>query len=152
MTVYFKRVINNRKGFTLIELMVVLVILGLLVGIFAPKIIGRTDEAKVTKTKVQIRNIESALKLYKLDNGVYPTTEQGLDALISKPTIGEIPTEWREGGYLEGTKIPDDPWGNPYFYLSPGTDDRDYDLFSTGADGIIGGEGINADIKSWELQ
>jgi len=101
------------SGFTLIELMVVIVILGVLAAVIAPRIIGRTDEAKVTEAMVQIRNFETALKLYKLDNGVYPSTEQGLDSLVEKPTVGTPPKKWRDGGYLESRKLPNDPWGNP---------------------------------------
>src|SRR3989338_6299112 len=104
--------IKNNKGFTLIELMVVVLILGILAAIIAPRIIGRTDDARVTEAKVQIKNLETALKLYKLDTGTYPTTEQGLDALIEKPTVGVIPKKWREWGYLEVKKIP------LYLYLS----------------------------------
>src|SRR4030067_2382078 len=108
--------IKNNKGFTLIELMVVVLILGILAAVIAPRIIGRTDEARVTEAKVQIKNLETALKLYKLDNGLYPTTEQGLEALVEKPATGVIPRNWRQGGYLEKKRIPADPWGNPYLY------------------------------------
>jgi len=111
----------NNKGFTLLELIVVMFILGLLAVIVAPRIIGRTDDARITKAKIQIKNFETALKLFKIDNGFYPSTEQGLEALIQKPTIGRIPTNYREGGYLEQKKIPLDPWGNPYVYICPGT-------------------------------
>ncbi len=139
----------NERGFTLIEIMVVLIIIGLLAGIIVPKLIGRTEEAKRTKAKMQIKNLQTALDLYKLDNGVYPSTEQGLQALVEKPTIGEIPKHWREGGYID--KIPKDPWGNPYVYISPGVH-GEYDLYSYGADGEEGGEGKNADIQSWNLE
>lgn len=141
---------RNNKGFTLIELMVVIVILGILAAIIAPKIIGRTDEAKVTEAKVQIKNLETALKLYKLDNGVYPSTEQGLDALVKKPVTGTIPRNWREGGYLEKKKTPLDPWSNRFVYVSPGVN-GDYDIISYGADGVRGGEGFNKDIENWNL-
>jgi general secretion pathway protein G len=141
---------KGQRGFTLIELMVVIVILGILAAIIAPRIIGRTDEAKVTKAKVQIRNFETALKMYKLDNGTYPTTEQGLEALIQKPSVGVIPKNWREGGYLEMNKVPLDSWGNKYVYLSPGSH-GDFDIISYGADGVQGGDGYNADIESWNL-
>lgn len=139
----------NEEGFTLIEIMVVIIILGLLVAIVAPKILGRTDDARITATKLQIRQLEEALHLYKLDSGVYPSTEQGLDALINKPNIGEIPMHWREGGYAP--KIPNDPWTHPYVYLSPGAH-GDYDLLSYGADGEPGGEGKNRDIESWNIE
>jgi general secretion pathway protein G len=141
----------NAKGFTLIELMVVVIILGILAGLIVPRFMGRTDEAKIVKAKVDISAIETAVKLYKLDNGVYPTTEQGLQALIEKPESGKIPSKWHEGGYLEKEKIPTDPWGNAYVYLSPGLH-GDYDIISYGADGTPGGEGINADINSWEIE
>jgi general secretion pathway protein G len=140
----------NNKGFTLIELMVVVLILGILAAIIAPRIIGRTDDARVTEAKVQIKNLETALKLYKLDSGTYPATEQGLEALIEKPATGVIPKKWREGGYLEVKKIPLDPWGSPYIYISPGLH-GDYDLISFGADGIKGGEGFDKDIESWNI-
>lgn len=142
---------TKEKGFTLIELMVVIVILGILAAIIAPKIVGRTDEAKVTEAKVQIKNFETALKLYKLDSGVYPSTEQGLEALVSKPSAGSIPRNWREGGYLEQKKVPADPWGNKYLYSSPGAH-GDYEIISQGADGARGGEGFAKDIESWNLE
>ncbi len=141
---------KGAKGFTLIELMVVIVILGLLAAIIAPRIMGRTDEARVTEAKVQIKNFETALKLYKLDNGSYPTTEQGLNALVEKPSTGHIPDKWREGGYLEKKSIPKDPWGNPYLYVSPGLN-GEYDILSYGADGTRGGDKINSDIESWNM-
>ena len=145
------QLVNNRKGFTLIEIMVVIVILALLAALVGPKLMGRTDEAKVTDTRVQIKNIETALKLYKLDTGNYPATEQGLDALIVKPTVGVIPKGYKDGGYLESKKVPKDPWGNDYLYVSPG-EHGDYDLFSYGADGAKGGEGKNGDITSWDTK
>lgn len=143
--------VNGEKGFTLIELMVVIVILGILAAIIAPRIIGRTDEAKVTEAKIQIRNFETALKLYRLDNGVYPSTDQGLDAVVRRPATGLIPKNWREGGYLEKKSIPPDPWGNPYVYASPGLS-GDFDIISYGADGVRGGDGYNKDIESWNLE
>jgi general secretion pathway protein G len=146
-----KKIIQNNRGFTLIEIMVVIVILALLAALVAPKLIGRSDDAKIADAKVQIRNIETGLKLYKLDSGVYPTTEQGLQALVEKPTVGQIPNNWRTGGYLESKTIPKDPWKNDYLYLSPG-EHGDYDLCSYGADGVKGGEGNNADICSWDMK
>ena len=142
---------SNNRGFTLIEIMVVIVILSLLAVLVAPKIIGRSDDAKVADAKVQIRNIETGLKLYKLDSGIFPSTEQGLEALVTKPTSGTIPKNWKEGGYLESKGIPKDPWSNPYLYLSP-SDHGDYDLCSLGADGVKGGEGKNADICNWDMK
>ena len=142
---------HNRRGFTLIEIMVVIVILALLAALVGPKIMGRTDDAKIQTTKTQIRNLESALKLYKLDSGAYPTTEQGLNALVTKPTVGVIPKSYKDGGYLESKNVPKDGWGNDYLYVSPG-DHGDYDLYSYGADGVKGGDGKNADINSWDLK
>ncbi len=145
-----KQTLLNNRGFTLIEIMIVVVILALLAALVAPKIIGRSDDAKIADAKVQIRNLETALKLYKLDNGSYPTTDQGLLALVEKPTIGQIPKNYRAEGYVESKTVPQDPWKNDYVYLSPG-EHGDYDLYSFGADGVRGGEGINADIESWNL-
>lgn len=144
-----KKTLKRNDGFTLIEIMVVLIIIGLLAGIVVPKLMGRTEEAKRTKTAVQIKNLQSSLDLYKLDNGIYPSTDQGLQALTEKPAVGEIPNNWKEGGYIE--KIPKDPWGSNYVYISPGVH-GDYDLYSYGADGEEGGEGRNADIQSWSLE
>jgi len=138
-------------GFTLIELMVVIVILGILAGLIIPKIMGRPEEARRMKAKVQIESMETALKLYKLDNGSYPTTEQGLQALVEAPSVGQLAKAWREGGYLEKGKVPKDPWGNEYVYLCPGIH-GDCDLSSYGPDGEPGGEGEDEDINSWELE
>ena len=138
-------------GFTLIELMVVLVILGVLASLIVPRIMGRPEEARRIKARVDIQSLETAVKLYNLDNGNYPTTEQGLQALIEPPATGTLPKNWREGGYLEKGKIPEDPWGNEYIYLSPGSH-GDFDIISYGADGEAGGEGKDADIVSWELE
>jgi general secretion pathway protein G len=136
------------RGFTLIELMVVIVILGILAGLIIPRIMGRPDEARQTKARIMIEGIETALKLYRLDNGFYPTTEQGLRALVEASTIQPVPRNWREGGYLEKGKVPKDPWGNDFVYLSPGTQ-GEMDLISYGADGQPGGEGKNKDITNW---
>ena len=141
----------NARGFTLIELMVVIVILGILAGLIVPRIMGRPEEAKQLKAKIQIESLETALKLYKLDNGTYPDTQQGLQALIEKPETGKIPPKWKEGGYLEKGKLPKDPWGGDFIYLSPGVH-GEYDLTSYGADGVPGGEGKNKDINSWEIE
>ncbi len=137
-------------GFTLLEIIVVVFILSLLVAIVAPRIMGKTDDARIAEAKVQIRNFETALKLFKLDNGFYPDTEQGLDALIKKPEKGRPCTNYKEGGYLEQKKIPLDPWGNPYVYASPGLH-GDFDIISFGADAKEGGEGKDADITNWAL-
>ena len=138
------------RGFTLIELMVVIVILGILAGLIIPRIMGRPEEAKQLKGKLQIESLETALNLYKLDNGGYPDTEQGLQALIEKPETGRLPKKWRKGGYLEKGRLPKDPWGNDFIYLSPGAH-GDYDIISYGYDGIPGGEDKNKDINSWEI-
>jgi len=143
--------VKTEKGFTLIEVLVVIFILSILAALVAPKIIGRTDDARIAEAKLQIKNFETALKLFKLDNGFYPSTEQGLEALIEKPTIGRIPQNYREGGYLEQKKIPLDPWGNPYIYLCPGVH-GEYDIISYGADGKEGGEGKDADITNWNIK
>jgi general secretion pathway protein G len=141
--------VGNRRGFTLIELMVVIVILGILAGLIVPRIMSRPEQAKRLKARMQIESIATALKLYKLDNGSYPTTEQGLQALVEQPSSGTIPKNWRKGGYLEKGRVPKDPWDNDFIYLSPGIHD-DFDLISYGADGSSGGEEKNADINSWE--
>ena len=140
---------RDQRGFTFVEIMVVVAILAILAAIVVPRIMGRTDEAKITAAKVQMRNIEGALKLYKLDTGKYPRTEHGLEALVTKPTSGKVPNNWRKGGYLPA--IPKDPWGTPFVYLSPGVHD-DYDLVSNGSDGEPGGEGEEADIQSWNFE
>lgn len=145
-TVYLK------KGFSLIELMVVIVILGLLATFLLPKIINRPDEARVTKALTDIKTMESALKMYKLDNGIYPTAEQGLLALIKKPTSEPLPKNWKKGGYIDSSDVPLDPWGNVYIYRSPGENERDYEIISYGSDGKEGGEGTASDIKSYEIK
>lgn len=143
---------RDSAGFSLIELMVVIVILGLLAATLVPRIMDRPDEAKVAKTKTDIRTIETALRFYKLDNGRYPTTEQGLKSLVAKPAESPIPVSWRKGGYLESSSVPTDAWGNAYIYRSPGEGSRDYEIISLGADGHEGGEGFDTDIKNWELK
>ncbi len=143
--------IKNNRGFTLIELMVVVVILGILAGLIVPRIMSRPEQAKRTKARMQVESIATALKLYKLDNGSYPTTEQGLQALVEPPSSGNTPKNWRKGGYLEKGKVPTDPWGNEFIYLSPGIHD-DFDIISYGADGTSGGEDMDADINSWETE
>jgi general secretion pathway protein G len=144
--------VRDARGFTLIELMVVVVILGILAGLIIPKIMGKPEEAKRLKARMQIEQLEQALKLYYLDNGEYPTTEQGLNALVEKPATEPVPKRWKEGGYLEKKKIPADPWDNPFVYISPGVHDKDFDLVSYGADKEEGGEGKYADIESWNLE
>lgn len=140
---------RHEAGFTLIELLVVLVILGLLFGIVGPKFFGQTDKYKAQSAKIQIEIFRDALQQFEVDNGFYPSTEQGLDALVQEPSVGQTPTRWREGGYLDKPKIPLDPWDNPYIYISPGNHDA-FDIISYGPDGEQGGEGKYADITSWE--
>lgn len=135
------------RGFTLIEIMVVIVILGVLAALVVPKIMSRPDEARIVAARQDISSIMQALKLYRLDNGRYPTTEQGLAALVNKPTTEPIPNNWKGGGYLE--KLPKDPWGHPYQYLNPGVR-GEIDVFSFAADGQAGGSGNDADIGNWE--
>ena len=141
----------DNLGFTLIELMVVIIILGILAMWVAPKIMGRPGEARQVKARLDIQNLENALKLYKLDNGIYPTTEQGLLALVEQPESGTIPKKWKAGGYLEKGRVPKDPWGNEFVYLSPGLK-GDFDIISYGLDGAPGGEGENKDINNWEIE
>jgi len=147
-----RRTICNfqRKGFTLIEIMVVVVIIGILLAIVAPRLIGRTDDARVVKAKAQIKNFETALKLFKMDNAFYPSTEQGLEALVTEPASGKIPRNYQKGGYLEKKKITLDPWGNQYVYISPGLQ-GDFDIISYGADGQPGGEEYDTDITNWDI-
>jgi general secretion pathway protein G len=141
--------ITDTRGFTLIEIMVVVVILGILAAIVVPRLLDRPEEARITKAKTDIKGIEQALGMFKLDNGFFPATEQGLAALVEIPTVGRIPTRYQDSGYLK--KVPVDPWGNPYVYISPGIHDS-FDIISYGSDGEPGGEGNNADINSWELE
>lgn len=137
-----------QQGFTLIEMMIVIVIMGILASLIVPKIMGRPDEARVIAAKQDIASVMQALKLYKLDNQRYPTTEQGLQALVSKPSSPPVPPNWKSSAYLD--KLPVDPWGNPYQYLFPGVH-GELDVFSFGVDGAAGGEGNDADIGSWAL-
>ncbi len=146
-----RNIFFHERGITLIELMVVIVILGILAGLIVPRIMGRPEEARRMKAKIQMESIETALKLYKLDNGKYPTTEQGLQALVEATEVGQLAMQWRDGGYLEKGKVPKDPWRNEYVYLSPGVNGK-FDLISYGADGQPGGEAENADVNSWELE
>jgi len=137
---------NKQQGFTLIEIIVVVVIIGILATFVAPKFMGKTDTARITKAKSDILSLESALDLYKLDNFTYPTTDQGLEALISVPSSDPIPTNWQKGGYIK--KLQKDPWQRDYLYLSPG-EHGELDIYSLGADGVEGGEDANADIGNW---
>ena len=139
---------KQHRGFTLIEVMVVVVIIGVLAAVMVPNIVGRVDDARLTSAKQDIKALESALEMYKLDNFQYPSTDQGLEALVQKPTGGNEPRNWRAGGYLK--TLSKDPWGNDYQYLSPG-EKGEIDIYSLGADGQLGGEGANADIGNWSL-
>lgn len=134
-------------GFTLIEIMVVVVILGILAALIAPQVISRIDQAQITKVKQDIRAIESALKLYRLDRFRYPATEEGLDALVTPPSDPSVP--WPQGGYLD--RLPRDPWDRPYHYAFPGKQ-GEFDIYSLGRDGQDGGEGVDADIGNWETK
>ena len=142
-----KKIQNYQMGFTLIEVMVVVIILGILAAIVVPRVMDRPDAARITKTKQDIRAMESALNLYKLDNFSYPTTDQGLEALVAKPAGTPEPRNWNK--YMD--RLAKDAWGNDYQYLSPGTK-GDIDIFSLGADGAPGGNGANTDIGNWDLQ
>jgi general secretion pathway protein G len=149
MQIVSHRAVGQRlaRGFTLVEIMVVVVIIGILGALVVPKLLGRTGESRVVAAKTDIATLMQAMKLYKLDNQRYPTTEQGLQALVTKPTSGPSANGWKDGGYME--KLPKDPWGNAYQYLSPGIH-GEVDIFSLGADGQPGGTGEDADVGSWE--
>ncbi|MBK6652151.1 MAG: type II secretion system major pseudopilin GspG [Betaproteobacteria bacterium] len=144
-TTHFKPFAPRQRGFTLIELMVVLVIIGVLAALIVPNVLDRADDARVTAARTDVSNLSQALKLYKLDNQRYPSSEQGLQSLIAKPTTNPVPMNWKP--YLE--KLPNDPWGRAYQYLNPGVK-GEIDVMSFGADGQPGGEGKNADIGSWQ--
>ena len=142
----------NHNGFTLLELMVVVIILGILVLYIGPKIMGEPEKAKRVTAKLDIATLETALKMYKLDNGRYPSTDQGLQSLVRVPESGVIPKNWRKGGYLEKNKVPKDPWGNEFVYISPGVH-GDFDLISYGLDGVPGGESEeDKDVNNWEIE
>jgi general secretion pathway protein G len=142
------KLLQPQRGFTLLEIMVVVVILGILAALVVPKIISRPDEARAIAAKQDIASLMQALKLYRLDNMRYPTTEQGLQALVERPTSAPQAPNWKAGGYVE--RLPSDPWGNPYQYLNPGVR-GELDVYSLGADGAPGGEANDADIGSWNL-
>lgn len=136
----------EQNGFSLIEILVVLVIMGLLISVVAPTVLNRADEARVQKVFADFNSIETALKIYRLDNYVYPTTEQGLEALVAPSNLEPVPRNFKPGGYL--SEVPRDPWGRPYLYLQPG-EQGEVDIYSLGADGLSGGEEQNADIGNW---
>ena len=138
---------KRNAGFSLVEILVVLVIMGLLISVVAPTVLNRADEARVQKAQADFKSIETALKIYRLDNYVYPTTEQGLEALVEASTLDPEPRNFKKGGYLED--VPIDPWGRPYLYMSPG-EHGEIDLYTLGADGLSGGEDQSADIGNWK--
>jgi general secretion pathway protein G len=140
---------RNNAGFSLVEILVVLVIMGLLISVVAPTVLNRADEARIQKAQADFKAIETALKIYRLDNFVYPTTEQGLEALVEVSSLDPEPRNFKEGGYLE--ELPIDPWGQPYLYLSPG-EHKNVDIYSLGADGLSGGDGQNADVGNWKKE
>lgn len=137
---------RQQRGFSLVEILVVLVIMGLLISIVAPTVLNQADGARVQKVQADFKAIETALKIYRLDNYVYPTTEQGLEALVTATQLEPEPRNFKQGGYLG--EVPSDPWGRPYLYLSPG-ENGEVDIYSLGADGLSGGEGPNADLGNW---
>jgi len=143
-----RRALRSAGGFTLIEIMVVVIIIGLLAAVIVPNVISKVDEAKIAKAKSDIQALETALTMYRLDNSKFPTTEQGLTALVTQPTDPTI-KHWRAGGYIQ--RVSKDPWGNEYQYVYPGAHGKEYDLFSMGADGQPGGEGNDADIGNWNI-
>lgn len=139
---------KQQRGFTLLEVMVVIVILGVLASLVVPNLLGNKEKADQQKVITDISSLENSLDMYKLDNSVYPTTDQGLDALVTKPSVSPEPRNYRNDGYVK--RLPNDPWGNPYQYVSPG-EHGSVDVFSLGADGQEGGDGINADIGNWNM-
>ncbi len=143
---------QRQGGFTLIEIMVVVGIIGILIGLVAPNILGRVDKARVTAATTDVATLEQALEMYRLDNHSYPSTDQGLEALVAKPSGEPEAKNWNPEGYLKKTKLPQDPWGNPYQYVVPGQDKHPYDLCSFGADGREGGEGYDTDICNWSSE
>lgn len=140
---------RKQTGFTLIEIIVVVVIIGILATLIAPKFLGRTDDARITKAKNDIKALESALELYKLDNYTYPTTDQGLEALVTKPSAEPAPANWKDGGYIK--HLSKDPWQRDYLYQSPG-EHSEIDIYTLGADGLEGGEGSATDLGSWSIK
>lgn len=146
------RLMRNRlqqAGFTLVEIMVVVIIIGLLAGIVVPNVMDNLDKANVQKARADFSSLQTALKLYRIDNFNYPTTEQGLEALVSKSSIAPVPRNFKASGYIDN--LNKDPWGNDYQYMSPG-EGHEYDIYSLGADGVSGGEGQNADVSVWDEQ
>ena len=143
---------TGQRGFTLLEILVVITILGILASLVAVRIMDRPGESRILKARLDIRTLENALKMFKLDNAFYPSSEQGLRALVERPSVGRISKKWREGGYLEKGVVPKDPWDNDYLYLGPGVHNRDFDLWSCGADGEEGGDGEDGDVTNWAVK
>lgn len=140
----------QQAGFTLVEIMVVVIIIGLLAGIVVPNVMDNLDKANVQKARADFSALQTALKLYRIDNFNYPTTEQGLEALVTKSSIAPVPRQFKPSGYIDN--LNKDPWGNDYQYMSPADDGKEYDIYSLGADGVSGGEGQNADVSVWDEQ
>lgn len=147
-----RKIFSEARGMTLIEIMVVITILGLIATVVTVNVLDRLDEAKISTAKTQIKSLEQALDQYRRDSGVYPSTEQGLQALVEKPNIGRIPKRYAPKGYIKGDKVPQDPWGCDYVYTSPGSGGHDYEISSLGADCQEGGDGVDADIHSYESE
>ncbi|PUA28038.1 MAG: type II secretion system protein GspG [Cellvibrio sp. 79] len=144
-----RKVEARQAGFTLVEIMVVVIIIGLLAGIVVPNVMDNLDKANVKKARADFSSLQTALKLYRIDNFNFPTTEQGLEALVTKPSIAPVPRNYKESGYIDN--LTKDPWGNEYQYMSPG-EGHEFDIYSLGADGVSGGEGQNADISVWDSE
>lgn len=141
---------RSNHGFTLIEVLVVVVIMGMLIGLIGPNLIGKVDETKVTTAKTDMATLSQALDMYKLDNHFYPTTDQGLEALVQKPQASPVPKNWSNSGYIKGGQLPLDPWDGEYIYLSPGDDGKPFELISLGQDGKLGGEEFSGDVSVWD--
>jgi general secretion pathway protein G len=138
---------GRQSGFTLIEIMVVVIIIGLMASFAVPAVLDRVDESRIQKARADFKGLQTALKLYKIDNFIYPTGEQGLEALATKPSLAPVPRNWKSSGYVEQLQM--DPWGRPYLYMSPAESGREYDIYTLGADGVTGGEGPAADLSVW---